>query len=179
MNNLLHIFLTFAKVGLFGYGGGPSMIPLMQQEVVEVNRWLSAQEFIDALALGNALPGPIATKMSAYVGYKLSGLPGVMAGVSGTILPSLVAMLALVAVFFRFKDLPQVEAALRAVRPAVVALLVWTAYTLLPQALPQGARSWDAALIGLGTFAVVAFLDVHPAIALLGAGALGLFLYSR
>jgi len=81
---LLRIFIAFAKVGLFGYGGGPSMIPLMQEEVVDAHHWLSTEEFVDALAMGNALPGPIATKMSLYVGYKLAGMPGALAGVQGS-----------------------------------------------------------------------------------------------
>ncbi len=65
---ILKIFVVFAKVGIFGFGGGPSMIPLVQHEVVDRHHWLTNQEFVDAMAMGYALPGPIATKMSGYVG---------------------------------------------------------------------------------------------------------------
>ncbi len=142
---LLKLFLVFSKVGLLAWGGGPSMIPLMQQEVLAQN-WLTAEEFIDALALGNALPGPIATKMSIYVGYKQAGLPGALAGVSGTIAPSGVLMLILALFFLALKDSPAIQSALTAVRPAVVGLLVWTAYDLGEQVLRRGGIAWGQAL---------------------------------
>ena len=74
MTLLWRILFSFLKVGLFGYGGGPSMIPLLQEEVVEMNGWLSAEEFVDALAMGNSLPGPIIVKMATFVGYKMAGV---------------------------------------------------------------------------------------------------------
>lgn len=175
MGLLWQIFAAFARVGIFGYGGGPSMIPLMQREVVSGQGWLTEPEFVDALALGNSLPGPIAIKMSAYTGYKLAGMLGAATGILGTILPSTIAMLLLAVAYLRFKDLPLVEAALRGIRPAVVALLFWVAYDLFS----QGVASLETAAIGIAVFAAVAFLDLHPAIAILGAGTIGLVAFAR
>ncbi len=170
---LLRIFFAFAKVGIFGYGGGPSMIPLIQEEVVDVNGWLTTEEFVDALAMGNSLPGPIATKMSAYVGYKLAGVPGSLAGVSGIAAPSMILMLVLAVFFLKYKDIPKVQATLKAVRPAVVALLALVVYEIFPKSV----ASWDTGLIMLVTFVLVTFLKVHPALAILGAAILGLVVY--
>ncbi len=170
---LLQIFIAFAKVGIFGYGGGPSMIPLIQEEVVNVHGWLTTEEFVDALAMGNSLPGPIATKMSAYVGYKLAGLPGSIAGLLGTVAPSMVLMLVLAVFFLRYKDLPQVQATLKAVRPAVVALLALVVYEIYPKSI----QSWDTLLIAVVTFALIAFLKIHPALAIVGAAILGFIVY--
>lgn len=170
---LLRIFFAFAKVGIFGYGGGPSMIPLIQEEVVDVNGWLTTEEFVDALAMGNSLPGPITTKMSAYVGYKLAGLPGSLAGVLGIATPSIILMLVLAVFFLKYKDVPKVQAALKAVRPAVVALLALVVYEIFPKSV----TAWDTGLIMIVTFVVVAFLKVHPALAILGAAILGLVVY--
>ncbi len=142
---LVKLFLVFSKVGLLAWGGGPSMIPLMQQEVLGQN-WLTSEEFVDALALGNALPGPIATKMSVYVGYKQAGLPGALAGVSGTIAPSGVLMLILALFFLALKDSPAIQSALRAVRPAVIGLLVWTAYDLGDKVLRTRGITWGQAV---------------------------------
>jgi len=142
---LVKLFLVFSKVGLLAWGGGPSMIPLMQQEVLARN-WLTSEEFIDALALGNALPGPIATKMSIYVGYKQAGLPGALAGVSGTIAPSGALMLILALFFLALKDSPAIQSALQAVRPAVIGLLVWTAYDLGDKVLRTGGITWGQAV---------------------------------
>jgi len=141
---VLKLFLVFSKVGLLAWGGGPSMIPLMQQEVL-AQGWLTPEGFIDALALGNALPGPIATKMSIYVGYEQAGIPGAMAAVSGTIAPSGVLMLIL-AVFLLGKKTPLIDAALTAVRPAVIGLLIWTAYDLGEAVLRKGDITWGQAL---------------------------------
>ena len=129
MGLIWELFLAFARVGIFGYGGGPSVIPLLQREVVG-HGWLTETEFIDALAVGNALPGPIATKMSVYIGYKLAGASGIGAALLGMLLPSTIAMLVVAIFFFTLKDAPWVKAALTAVRPAVVGLLIWTAYDL-------------------------------------------------
>ena len=141
---LLKLFLVFSKVGLLAWGGVPSMIPLMQQEVL-AQGWLTPEGFIDALALGNALPGPIATKMSIYVGYEQAGILGAIAAVSGTIAPSGVLMLIL-AVFFLGQKTPLIDAALTAVRPAVIGLLIWTAYDLGEAVLRRGGITWGQAL---------------------------------
>ncbi len=93
------------------------MIPLVQVEVVDAHHWLTSEEFVDTLAMGNALPGPIATKMSAYIGYKLAGLPGAVVGVTGMILPSIILMLALAGILLTYKDTHYVQASLKAVRP--------------------------------------------------------------
>ncbi len=170
---LWEIFLAFAKVGIFGYGGGPSMIPLVQAEVVDVHHWLTNEEFVDTLAMGYTLPGPISTKMSGYIGFRLAGLPGAIAGVTGIFLPSLVLMLLLAGILLTYKDTRYVQATLKAVRPVVVALLVVTAWEILPQSI----KGWDTALIGVGAFLAVALLNVHPAIAILAAAVLGLIVY--
>ncbi len=170
---LIEIFLAFVKVGVFGFGGGPAMIPLIQAEVVDVHHWLSAEEFVDALALGNSLPGPIATKMSAYVGYKLAGIPGSLAGVLGTVGPSAVLMLLVAALFLEYKDQPRVVGAFRAVRPVVVALMLLVVYRIWPQSVV----SPSTAIIAAVAFAGVAFLGVHPALAILAAAVFGAFTF--
>ena len=170
---LWEIFLAFAKVGIFGYGGGPSMIPLVQAEVVDVHHWLTNEEFVDTLAMGYALPGPISSKMAGYIGFKLAGLPGAIVGVTGMFLPSLILMLLLAGILLTYKDTRYVQATLKAVRPVVVALLAVTVWEILPQSI----KDWDTALIGVVAFLAVSFLNVHPAIAILAAAVLGLIVY--
>ena len=169
----LNLFLSFAKIGLVGYGGGPAMIPLIQEEVVEGQDWMSDEEFVDTLAMGNTLPGPIATKMSFFIGYKVGGWAGAPIALFGLLLPSLVLMMVLGILFLRFKDLPFAKAMLTAVRPVVVALLAYTAYTVFP----KGIKNWHTGLIALVAFGAVAFLNVHPALTILAAAALGLIVY--
>jgi chromate transporter len=171
---LWRIFIAFAKVGVFAYGGGPSMIPVMKQEVVEGHSWLTDEEFVDALALGNALPGPIATKMSAYIGFKLAGWAGAVMGLLGTVAPSALAMLALAALFLHYKDHPAVIGSLKAVRPAVVALLVWTVYDIWPSTVH---KRLDSLAIAIASFAAITWLKIHPALVIAAAAILGIAVY--
>jgi chromate transporter len=169
----LNLFLAFSKIGVLGYGGGPAMIPLIQEEVVEGHTWMTDQDFIDTLAMGNTLPGPIATKMSIFIGYKVGGWVGGILALFGLLWPSLVLMMILGIAFLRFKDLPFAKAMLTAVRPVVVALLAYTVYTVFP----SGVINWQTGLIALVAFAAVAFLNVHPALTILAAAVLGLIVY--
>ena len=76
MSQLVDIFWAFLKSGTFGFGGGQATLPLIQEEVVDKTAWLTEEQFTDYVAMGNTLPGPIATKMSVIIGYDLAGIPG-------------------------------------------------------------------------------------------------------
>jgi chromate transporter len=169
----LNLLLAFTRVGLLGYGGGPSMIPLVQREVVDVFAWMNEADFVDLLAMGNALPGPIATKMAWYVGYQVAGVVGALAALLGTIWPSTVLMMVVGLFFARFKDSRYSKAMLTAVRPVVVGLLVWTTYDIFRPSV----KNWHTGLIAVVSFALITFLNVHPALVILGAAVLGLIVY--
>lgn len=109
MLELWHLFLAFFIPGIVGYGGGPASIPLIEHEVVNRYGWMSTQEFGEVLALANALPGPIATKMAAFVGWEVAGVPGVIATLFATVGPSLAAMLLLMSVLLKYKDHPRMK----------------------------------------------------------------------
>lgn len=181
---LFKIFWIFTRVALFSWGGGPASLALMQREVTQAG-WVNSGEFADAVAIGNALPGPIAPQVSAYIGYKLAGLPGAILAVTGTVLPTTLLMLIMVVYFFSIKDNPAVKAMLKAVRPVVVGFLLWTAYDMAvnvfgakaqgwPSALSVG---WDKILIVLAAFVLLTFTKVHPVLLIAGAAALGFGVY--
>ena len=86
----LEIFWVFFVTNILGYGGGPATIPLVQHEVVAVYGWMTEFEFIEMLAAGNALPGPIATKMAGAIGFGQGGVVGVIVGLIATVVPSLI-----------------------------------------------------------------------------------------
>jgi chromate transporter len=198
MNNMLllwQIFVVFTRVAMFSWGGGPASLALMQRETTSATwtppgqsesvPWVTSDEFADAVAVGNALPGPIAPQVSAYVGYKLAGVPGAISAAAGTVVPTTLLMLVMIVLFFGIKDSPVVKAMLKAVRPVVVGLLLWTAYdmanTVLSakklgwgQALVQG---WDKLLFVAGAFVLLTFTKLNPAIIILGAALLGFVLY--
>jgi chromate transporter len=172
MATVVELFLVFARAGLLAWGGGPSMIPLIRAEVVG-HGWLTDAEFVEALAMGNALPGPIATKMSGYVGYKIAGWPGAVAATSGMAFPTVVLMLALASFYFRFREARWMQSMMSGLRPAAVALLLATVVQVWPESM-AGVRS--IVLMAGVLLAVLAF-NVHPAIAIVAAGLAGLLLY--
>lgn len=173
----LKLLWSFAKVGLFGFGGGPSMIPLIQEEVVEVQRWLTQEEFLDAFAFGNALPGPIATKMAGYVGFKVAGWPGATAGLVGVTVPTILAMIALGGLYLRYREATVFEAFLKGVRPVVIALLALVVWEFAPRALgapPQWLGNWALWLLAIGAFAASVRFGVHPAVLIVAGGVAGI-----
>ena len=118
-----HIFLAFFIPGILGYGGGPASIPLVENEVVDRYNWLTVNEFSEVLALGNGLPGPIATKMAGYIGFQQAGILGSFVGVFATVAPSLILMIILLGLLMKFKNSPKVKKMTELVKPAIAVLL--------------------------------------------------------
>ncbi len=192
---LWDIFLLFTRVAMFSWGGGPASLALMQRETThamwippgaaQAQPWVTSAEFADAVAVGNALPGPIAPQVSAYVGYKLAGTAGATAAAAGTVIPTTVLMLIMVAFFFGVKDSPTVKSMLQAVRPLVVGLLLWTAYDMFSNIFSVKklgftaamVNSWDKLIIVGVSFAFLTFTTINPVILVIGAALLGLVIY--
>jgi chromate transporter len=175
------LFVVFARIGLLGFGGGPSFIPLIQREV-ETRGWLTREGFLDAFAFGNALPGPIATKLAGYVGYRIAGWAGALSALLGLTVPTIIAMIALAALYVRYAEAPLLVSFLQGLRPVVIALLVMTVVTFAPSALGP-ARAWRDHLgrwaLMLVAFVLAVSLDVHPALLIAGGGVLGLTVMRR
>jgi chromate transporter len=161
---------AWLRIGLFGFGGGPSVIPLIRHECVDRYGWMSDAELLDALAFGNALPGPIAVKLAAHVGMQAGGWLGCLVALAALNLPSIAMMLGLAALYARYRDAPSVAGAMAGVRPAVVGLLAYTAWSLAP----DGVRNVPAGVIALAAF-VALVLKVHPAVVIAGAMGIGMF----
>jgi chromate transporter len=181
---LWKLFVVFTRVALFSWGGGPASLALMQRECVSAG-WVTSAEFADAVAMSNALPGPIAPQVSAYVGFKLAGVPGAVMAAMGTVLPTTLLMLIMIIFFFRMKDAPAVKSMLAAVRPVVIGLLLWTAYDMAVSVFGAGnlgwglavSRGWDKALIAVAAFALLILTKINPVYLVFGAAVFGFFVY--
>ena len=134
--SLLQIGAFLLEVGALTFGGGLTMIAFMQEQVVSQFHWLTPQEFIDGLALGQFTPGPI-LMVAAYVGYKVAGVAGAVVGGVAAFLPSFVMMLAILPAFDRVRKLVWTRAALRGIAPAVIGILAVSLVRLAPHALPD------------------------------------------
>ncbi len=117
------IFIANFIPNILGYGGGPATIPLLEHEVVDRYGWFTTREFSEIVALGNGLPGPIATKMAAYIGFEQGGILGAIIAVFATIAPSIFLLLVLLGILMKYKDSPQVQRLTKIVRPTIAVLL--------------------------------------------------------
>ena len=130
MEQLWKLFISFLKTGTFGFGGGQAIIPLIQEEIVEKNAWLTEEQFVDYLAMGQMLPGPIATKMSVLIGYDLHGYLGAFVALMGMILPSTIAIIVIFLLFQEYKDTAFVKGMQAAAKPVVVVLIAGVAFSM-------------------------------------------------
>jgi chromate transporter len=162
------LFLAFFVPNIIGYGGGPAIIPLIEAEVVGRYDWMSASQFAETLALGNALPSPIATKMAGYVGFEVAGVLGATVAVLATVVPSLLLMLGALGLLYRHRDSPRVKRMSQWVRPVIALMMAWLTWSFLHEGL-QGAGAIHTLLIG--TLAAIALLRfrTHPAFVVMAA----------
>ena len=93
MKELWKLFIVFCRIGGFTFGGGYAMLPIIQKEVVEKNKWATDEEVIDYYAIGQCTPGIIAVNTATFIGYKLRGIPGAIAATAGMVFPSVVILL--------------------------------------------------------------------------------------
>ena len=155
------LFWAFLRIGLLGFGGGPAMIPLVQQEVVKRHAWLSDEEFADILAIANTLPGPIATKMPGYIGYRVGGVTGCINAVLAVILPTIIAMIALLGVFSRYRDVAWIQGMGQGVVPVVMVMMGQLAWDFLNKS--QLVLGWLVSLAMAAVAGVLIYwLGVHP-----------------
>ncbi|WP_226682391.1 chromate transporter [Sutcliffiella horikoshii] len=162
------IFLAFFIPGILGYGGGPASIPLVENEVVHRYGWLSVSEFSEVLALGNALPGPIATKMAGYIGYEQAGILGAAVGVFATVAPSLILMIALMSLLYKFRDSPKVKRMSNYVRPTIALLLGVMAYRFFAESY-QASGTIQTLFLIIASYLLLEKWKVHPAYVIGGA----------
>ena len=121
---LWQLFISFLKIGAFTFGGGYAMVPLIEREVIDKRGWVARKDFLDLLTIAQSAPGPIALNTAVFVGYRIAGLKGALASLAGIVLPAFTIIL-LVAIFFAdIRDNKIVDPAFKAMRPAVVALIV-------------------------------------------------------
>ncbi|RBW70980.1 chromate transporter [Bacillus taeanensis] len=162
------LFWAFFISNLLGYGGGPSTIPLIQNEVVNEYHWMTLSEFGDLLAIANVLPGPIATKMAGFIGYQIGGVPGAFLALFATIAPSAAAVIMLFKFAERFKKSLHVKFMTKAVQPVIAVLLGVLVYQFFLSAFERSGL-FHLALLASVSFIAMEKIKVHPALVILAA----------
>lgn len=178
----LSLFWAFLKIGLFGFGGGYAMLPLIQYEVVDAHNWISVMDFTDIVAISQTTPGPIAFNSATYIGYSVvtnmgfSNFQGILGSVISTLavsIPSLVLMTIVCAFFAKLNKNKWMQASLSVLRPAVLGLIASAALLLIDDTNFIDYKSW----IIFGTVFLASIKKVDPILLIVLSGVTGLILY--
>lgn len=177
---LKSLFLTFFKIGAFTFGGGWAMIPIIEREIVDRHGWLSREEFLDLLAVVQALPGILAVNISVAVGDKICGRRGSLTAALGTILPSFIMILT-IAMFLTpevIKSNDVVNRIFMGIRPAVVALIVAPVFTTGRSARLTWRTLWIPLIVALLIWSRIPYIS-SPILFIVIGGIAGYFIHSR
>jgi len=166
------VFWTFFKIGAFTFGGGIAMISLIEQELVQRQRWIQPSEFLDCVSSVQLIPGAVAINMALFTGHRMRGMAGGLLAAAGVTLPSFLVMSVIAAAFDGFHKSRLVSNFFQGVRPVVVGLILATALRIGRQTLDQRWK-WIAVISGLVTMFL---FRVHPIAIVLLAAIAGLVL---
>ncbi|GHV60014.1 chromate transporter [Bacteroidia bacterium] len=169
------LFVTYFKIGVFGFGGGYAMLSLIQHEVVENHHWLTAAEFTDIVAISQMTPGPIGINSATYIGYTVTG--GVLGSVIATFavcLPSFILVLLIAGSYRKFRSNAYVNDAFKGLRPVVVGLIAAAALLLINR---ENFIDYKSLIIFGVAFLLTMFTKIHPILLIVLAGLAGLVLY--
>ncbi|PLS03717.1 chromate transporter [Neobacillus cucumis] len=164
----IYLFLGFFWANLLGYGGGPASIPLMYGEIVTHYNWLTNADFTKMLALGNALPGPIATKIAAYVGYDVLGWWGFLIALIATILPSAVALILLLKIMSKHRQSTIVKGMTLLVQPVIAMMMAILTWQMFGDSF-HSLGIIQSMVIGLISLIALTKFKLHPAFLIIAA----------
>lgn len=184
----LEIFWSFFQIGLFSIGGGYASLPLIENQVLEIHKWLTISEFADLLTISQMTPGPIAINASTFVGTKVAGLPGAVVATVGCVTPSCIIVLILAYFYFKYKNLSSIQGILKGLRPAVVSLIASAGLSILYLAVfkNEGVTLFNMELsdinipsvimVAVGVFILEKY-KIDPIKLMIGTGIIGIFIY--
>jgi chromate transporter len=171
----LQLFITYLKIGLFGFGGGYAMLSLVEFEVVKCHHWVTPAEFTDIVAISQMTPGPIGINSATYIGYTATGnVFGSIVATLAVCLPSFVLMILVSKFLLSFRNNRWIEAALSAIKPLTIGLLAVAALSMINT---SNFIDYKSVLFFIAAFLLSWKFRVHPILTLVIAGIAGYFLY--
>ena len=178
MRLLSELFLSFAKIGLFTFGGGYAMIPLIERICVDRKQWITHDEMMNITVIAESTPGPIAVNCATYVGLRKKGLRGAAAATFGVIFPSFCILLLISFFFDRFAEITWVANAFHGIRIAVGILIVDAAWRMLKK-MPKKPAPICILLCAFAAMLLIDLFSLHVStiVLMLTAAAVGLLIY--
>ncbi len=174
MSFYLKAFCIFFRIGLFTIGGGYAMVPLIESEMVDRQKWIQKEDFLDLLALAQSVPGIFAVNIAIFIGYKLRKFSGALAMTLGTILPSFLIILCIALFFRQYQHVEVVERIFKGIRPGVVALIASPCFRMAKSARINRYNVWIPFVSAL----LIWLLGFSPIYIIILTG-IGGFLYGR
>lgn len=169
-NIFLMLYLTFLKIGLFTFGGGYAMLPMLRREVVNKYGWATDEEMLDYFAIGQSTPGIIAINTATFIGLKRAGIFGALCATIGMVTPSLIIIMSIARFFNEFQDNPIVLSAFAGIRVIVVVLIVNAVIKMGKKSI----KNWIHVLLFIGAFLFVVFTEFSPIYAVIVSGIIGI-----
>ena len=176
-NVLIELFLIFFRIGAVTFGGGYAMLPIIRVEIVDNKHWVTEEEFLDALALTQAVPGAIALNTAVFIGYKVKGVAGALCSAIGVALPSFLIILVVAMFLITWHDHPIVASFFMGIRPGVVGLILAAVYRIGRPVITNEPIK----LLSLLAAMALILLGIHPIliIVIFGAGSILLMFKGR
>lgn len=172
---LWELMVGFGRATMLGYGGGPSIIPLYENEAVGRFHWMDKTDFGQALAFANALPGPIATKLAAYIGFKMAGWLGAAVALTAVVLPTALFMIAMVGIMSKLSNNPVIRGMIRGVQPVIFVMLAMLAYDFAKYGFQRasGPVPYLPFLIAAAYFVMVQYIGLNAVWGIIGSLVIG------
>lgn len=175
---LVQLFVSYLKIGFFGFGGGYAMLSLIHSEVVVRNGWLTNGEFSDIVAISQMTPGPIAINSATYIGYEVAGVLGSVVATVAVCLPALTIMMLITRFFLRLRDNRYVKGVVMGMRPVVVGMIASAALLLIFPHTAEGRSfidGWSWAIFIVTLLASVK--KVNPILLIVASAVMGILIY--
>ena len=165
----VQLFTAFFKIGLFTFGGGMSMLPMLQRELVESKKWMTEEEILNYFAIGQCTPGIIAVNVATFCGYKRAGLHGAIVSTIGIVCPSWIVITLIAGSISRFSDIVWIQRAMKGIYVAVAALLARAVFTFGKKIITD----FVTAGIAVGAFLAMSVWNISGILIVLAAGIIG------
>ena len=172
MHIYLDLLITFCRIGALTFGGGYTVLPLLQRETADKKNWVSHLDVIDYYAVGQCLPGMIGVNTAILIGFRVKGKGGAVAASIGFVLPSLLIILAIASLIRNYSEIAAVQSAFAGIRVAFCALIVHAVYTMAK----KGIVDLITAIIAVSTFVAAAVFRISPVPLVALTAAIGLLL---
>lgn len=165
------LYVAFFKIGLFTFGGGYAMLPMLRKEVVDKHKWATDEEMLDYFAIGQSTPGIIAINTSTFIGVKKAGVLGALFSTFGMVTPSLIIIISIAKFFEAFAGNEYIAKAFMGIRVIVVVLILNAVIRMAKKSI----KNWLHVLLFVSAFCIIMFTPLSPIYVVIASGLIGVF----